>query len=139
MAEKKAKTTSISLANLAIEGIFDKKGEDVVRIDFRKMHNAVADFFVICHGNSPAQVEAIADSVEMTVKKNTGQHVWKKEGFENAEWVLLDFVDVVVHIFQGDTRKFYRLEELWADADVKAIETPAPPEPKIPKNSRAKA
>ncbi|GAB1404219.1 MAG: ribosome silencing factor [Lentimicrobiaceae bacterium] len=125
MAEKKAKTTSQSLANLAIEGIFDKKGESVVRIDLRKMKNAVADFFVICHGNSSAQVEAIAESVEMTIKKNSGEKVWKKEGFENAEWILLDFVDVVVHIFQAETRKYYRLEELWADAEVKSIETPA--------------
>ncbi|MDY0342451.1 MAG: ribosome silencing factor [Lentimicrobium sp.] len=139
MAEKKAKTTALSLANLAIEGIFDKKGEDVVRIDFRKMKNAVADFFVICHGNSPAQVEAIADSVEMTVKKNTGQHVWKKEGFENAEWVLLDFVDVVVHIFQAETRKYYRLEELWADAELKAIASPTPTDNNPKKNSKAKA
>lgn len=139
MAEKKAKTTSLSLANMAIEGIFDKKGENVVRIDFRKMQNAVADFFVVCHGNSPAQVEAIADAVEMTVKKNSGQHVWKKEGFENSEWVLLDYVDVVVHIFQADTRKFYRLEDLWADAGLKSIDAPLPVDTHTKKNSKAKA
>ncbi len=109
------------LASIVIEGIFEKLGEEVVQIDLRKIKNAVADFFIVCHGKSRAQVEAIADSVQMEVKKAVGINVWKKEGFENAEWVLLDYVDVVVHIFQEGNRRFYKLEELWADADTKTI------------------
>lgn len=109
------------LASIVSEGIFEKLGEDVVQIDLRKIKNAVADFFIVCHGKSRAQVEAIADSVQMEVKKAVGINVWKKEGFENAEWILLDYVDVVVHIFQEGNRRFYKLEELWADADTKLI------------------
>ena len=128
MATKKVKTASEMLSEIIVEGMLDKKGESVVKIDLRKMKNAIADFFVVCHGNSRAQVEAIADSVQMEVKKAVGQNVWKKEGFENAEWVLLDYFDVVVHIFQADARKFYRLEDLWADALVTTHETaPTPP------------
>lgn len=126
MAIKKVKTASEMLAEIIAAGILEKKGETVVKIDLRKMKNAVADFFIVCHGFSRAQVEAIADSVQMEVKKSVGQNVWKKEGFENAEWVLLDYVDVVVHIFQEDARKFYRLEDLWADAGITEIK-PAPP------------
>jgi len=121
MAVKKNKSASEMLASIVIEGIFEKLGEDVVQMDLRKIRNAVADFFIVCHGKSRAQVEAIADSVQMEVKKAVGINVWKKEGFENAEWVLLDYVDVVVHIFQEENRRFYKLEELWADADTKLI------------------
>ena len=127
MVTKKVKTASEMLSEIIVEGILEKKGESVVKIDFRNMKNAIADFFVVCHGTSRAQVEAIADSVQMEVKKAVGQHVWKKEGFENAEWVLLDYFDVVVHIFQTDARKFYRLEDLWADAVVTTHETTPPP------------
>ncbi|MCD6661574.1 MAG: ribosome silencing factor [Lentimicrobium sp.] len=126
MAVKKVKTASEMLSEIVTAGIFEKKGESVVKIDLRKMKNAVADFFIVCHGNSRAQVEAISDSVQMEVKKAIGQNVWKKEGFENAEWVLLDYVDVVVHIFQDEARKFYKLEDLWADAEVTECK-PAPP------------
>ena len=126
MATKKVKTASEMLSEIIVEGILEKKGESVVKIDLRKMKNAIADFFIVCHGNSRAQVEAIADSVLMEVKKAVGQNVWKKEGFENAEWVLLDYFDVVVHIFQADARKFYRLEDLWADALVTTHEATLP-------------
>jgi ribosome-associated protein len=129
MAVKKVKSASEMLASIVEEGIFEKLGEDVVQIDLRKIKNAVADFFIVCHGKSRAQVEAIADSVQMEVKKAVGINVWKKEGFENAEWILLDYVDVVVHIFQEGNRRFYKLEELWADADTKLI-TPTVTAPK---------
>lgn len=126
MANKKVKSASEMLASIVIEGIFEKLGEEVVQIDLRNIKNSVADFFIVCHGKSRAQVEAIADSVQMEVKKAVGLNVWKKEGFENAEWVLLDYVDVVVHIFQEGNRKFYKLEDLWADAEIKACSPPAP-------------
>lgn len=126
MAVKKVKSASEMLAGIIVEGILEKKGESTVKIDLRTMKNAVADFFIVCHGTSRAQVEAISDSVQMEVKKATSQNVWKKEGFENAEWILLDYFDVVVHIFQEEARKFYRLEDLWADAEITECK-PAPP------------
>lgn len=139
MAVKKVKSASEMLASIVVEGVFEKFGEDVVQIDLRKIKNAVADFFIVCHGKSRAQVEAIADSVQSEVKKAVGVNVWKKEGFENAEWVLLDYVDVVVHIFQHENRRYYKLEELWADADVKMIQPPVPEPKKTRKNPSAKA
>lgn len=139
MAAKKVKTASEMLASIAAEGIFEKKGENVVQIDLRKIKNAVADFFLICHGNSRSQVEAIADSVQMEIKKAVGQNVWKKEGMENAEWILLDYVDVVIHIFQEANRKYYRLEDLWADAGVKQLIPEAPKTARTKKNTSAEA
>jgi ribosome-associated protein len=139
MAVKKVKTASEMLSSIIVQGIFEKFGEDVVQIDLRKMKNAVSDFFVVCHGKSRAQVEAIAESVQMEVKKAIGINVWKKEGFENAEWVLLDYVDVVVHIFQEGNRKFYKLEDLWADAEVTYCKPPVPVQKRTKKNSSAEA
>ncbi|HOI88741.1 MAG TPA: ribosome silencing factor [Lentimicrobium sp.] len=139
MAQKKVKTASQMLASIIVEGIFEKKGEDVVTIDLRKIPNAVADFFVLCHAGSRNQVEAISDSVQMEVKKAVGQNVWKKEGFENAEWVLLDYVDVVVHIFQEPARRFYRLEELWADAELTECKPVQKPARRTRKNLSAEA
>lgn len=137
MPVKKVRSASEMLASIVTEGIFEKKGEEVVTIDLRKMPNAVADFFVVCHAGSRAQVEAIADSVQMEVKKAVGHNVWKKEGFENAEWVLLDYVDVVVHIFQESARKYYRLEDLWADADIRLCRPAPPAKKKTKKNASA--
>jgi ribosome-associated protein len=139
MAVKKVKSASEMLASIVSEGIFEKLGEDVVQIDLRKIKNAVADFFIVCHGKSRAQVEAIADSVQMEVKKAVGINVWKKEGFENAEWILLDYVDVVVHIFQEGNRRFYKLEELWADADTKLITPTVTAQKRTKKKTSAEA
>lgn len=139
MVSKKVKTASEMLATIAAEGIFEKKGENVVEIDLRSMKNAVADFFIVCHGNSRAQVEAIADSVQMEIKKAIGLNVWKKEGFENAEWILLDYFDVVIHIFQETNRKYYRLEDLWADAGIKHLTPPQEKPVRTRKNSSAES
>jgi len=118
---QKSITESQVISELAIKGIQEKKGYDIVCLDLRKIPTAVCDYFVICHGNSTTQVSAIADSVDDEIKKVTGQNPWRMEGFSNAEWILIDYVDVVVHIFQQQTREFYKLEELWADAEITRI------------------
>jgi ribosome-associated protein len=110
---------SLELSNLIVEGILQRKGKNIIQLDFSGLHNAICKFFIICHGTSRTQVEAIADSVDEIVKKSMGIDPWHREGYENAEWILLDYIDVVVHVFQEKTRKFYRLEDLWADAIVK--------------------
>lgn len=92
-------------------------------MNLKNIQNAVTDYFIICHGTSSTQVEAIADSIEFEVKKITGIKPWHKEGFQNAEWILLDYADVVVHIFQEKIRAFYQIESLWADAEIINIES----------------
>ncbi|GAB4144365.1 MAG: hypothetical protein Fur0041_19270 [Bacteroidia bacterium] len=115
-AAPKQSDESFMLAQTAIDGILDKKGVNIRFLDLREIENAVTDYFIICEGNSNIQVEAIADSVEDLVKKKTGQRPYRSEGWENAQWILIDYIDVVVHVFQPDTRHFYNLESLWADA-----------------------
>jgi ribosome-associated protein len=107
---------SLTLADSVVNGILEKKGENIVCLDLRNIENAVCSFFIICEGNSDTQVEAIAESVEFIVKKETGQRPYRSEGWENALWVLIDYIDVVVHVFERETRSFYNLERLWADA-----------------------
>lgn len=102
----------------------DKLAKDPVILDFRHLPGNLYDSFVICHGNSAIQVEAIADHVIETVKAQTGLNPWHTEGFKNTEWILIDYVDVVVHIFQETRRKFYNLEQLWADAEIIKVSTP---------------
>ena len=119
---KKKKNDSVELTNAVIDGMQKKKGLDIIRLDFEKIPNAMCKFFVICHGTSKTQVDSIADSVDEVVKATVGLNPWHKEGYENAEWILLDYVDVVVHIFQEQTRVFFNLEDLWADAEKQIIE-----------------
>lgn len=115
-------TNSEILTQSIIHGIQEKKGKEIISLNLTNLANSVSNYFIICHGNTKIQVEAIADAVETTVRKNIGDKPWHKEGFENAEWILLDYVDVVVHIFQESTRLFYNLENLWADAEIKEYE-----------------
>lgn len=105
------------LAEIIIKGMQEKKAEEIVQLDLSKIPNSITDYFIICHGSNRSQVEAIAESVEVEVKKAIGEHAWHKEGYENAEWVLLDYFDVVVHIFQPESRQYFQLEKLWADAE----------------------
>lgn len=98
------------------EAILDKKGQDLINIDLNDIESAVAGHFVICSANSIVQVRAIADHVERMIRTNLSEKVWRSEGYENCQWVLLDYVDVVVHVFEKSSRDFYRLETLWADA-----------------------
>lgn len=105
------------LAKLAAQGMDNKKGLDITILDLRGLSSAPAAFFVVCSGNVPSHTSAISDGVFETVKKATGQNPKKIEGYDNAEWILMDYFDVIVHVFLKDKREFYRLEELWADAE----------------------
>jgi len=98
-----------------IKAIQEKKGENIVALDLRKIPEAVADFFVICEATSTIQIKAIADFVEETVKRDCGENPYKHEGYSALQWVLIDYVNIVVHIMQPETRKFYKLEEMWSD------------------------
>lgn len=106
------------LVSAVVEGLHKKKANEVVSLDLTKIENSVSKYFVICHADSDRQVEALADSVLETVREETGEKAWHKEGLEHATWVLLDYADVVVHIFQREYRDLYKLEELWADAKL---------------------
>lgn len=99
-----------------IRAIQEKKGENIVSLDLRKIPEAVADFFVICEANNQPQVRAISDFVEEQVKKHCGENPYRHEGKQNLHWVLIDYVNIVVHIMMPEQRKFYRLEEMWSDA-----------------------
>jgi len=123
MAKRKKKAeTSDFLTEIIIKGIQEKKGKDIVSLDLKSMQHAVTDYFIVCHGTSFTHVQAIADSVEQEVRDAIGLKAWHREGVQNAEWILLDYIDVVVHIFQENIRNFYQIEKLWADAGIKKIE-----------------
>lgn len=104
------------LAWAIAQGMFERKAEDIKILDMRNVKSASTDFFVISHAESDKQVEAIARSVDEEVKKLTGEMPWHREGMENNEWVLLDYFNVVAHVFQREKREFYAVEELWGDA-----------------------
>jgi ribosome-associated protein len=106
------------LADAVVEGILEVKGKNISILDLKHIHNRVCDYFIICQADSNTQVNAIANSIEEMVKKLTGERPYRKEGFENSEWILVDYVTVVVHVFQSHIRNFYNLESLWADAEI---------------------
>ncbi len=109
------------LISVIIKGIDDVKGEDIQLLDLRKIENTVCDYFIICSGNSNTQVNAISGSVQKTVSKELKDKPWHIEGQTNSEWVLMDYVNVVVHIFQKQVREFYDIESLWGDAEITVI------------------
>lgn len=111
-----------NLLDVILEGIKKLKGKDITLIDLNSIHHTECGYFVICHGSSSTQVTAIANSVEETVKEQSGISAWHKDGYRNSIWILLDYGDVMVHVFQLEAREFYNLEGLWADAEVKHIE-----------------
>lgn len=123
--KKKEKTTDNSplLIEAIVEGMQEKKGKDIVLLDMRELKNAIADYFVICHADNIRQVNALADSVEEFAQKKANEKPWHTEGTSNANWVLLDYVNVVVHIFNKESRDFYQIENLWADAKRTEYET----------------
>ena len=113
----KKKFSSEALCDIIINGIQEKKGSDIIKMDLRKVPGSITDFFIICSGGSDTQIGAIADSIDEEVYKEVKELPWHKEGFTNREWILLDYVDVVVHVFRKDRREFYDLESLWGDAN----------------------
>ncbi|MCC7050177.1 MAG: ribosome silencing factor [Bacteroidia bacterium] len=122
--KKTAPNQTESLVKAAIHGLQEKKAEHIVLMDLRTSKNAVADFFIIASGTSLTHVEALARSVDEFVNKELNENPWHIEGNTNAQWVLVDYVNVVIHIFQEDTRRFYALENLWGDAQIKIINEP---------------
>ncbi|HPW88267.1 MAG TPA: ribosome silencing factor [Kaistella chaponensis] len=110
------------LIDKIVEAMQDTKGEDILIFDLSKIENSVAQTFIICSGNSNTQVSAIAGNIEKKVRNDLQDRPWHVEGNENALWVLLDYVSVVVHVFQRETREYYDIEELWGDAKITKIE-----------------
>ena len=116
------KSGTDELVEHVINGIREKKGHDIVLIDLRSIRSSLADLFVVCHGDSDVHVKAIAQSVADEVEKHTGESPVYKEGFSNAEWILLDYIHVVVHVFRKEQREYYGIEEFWADAETQRID-----------------
>lgn len=123
MAKKRKGANSEKLSEVIVKGMLEKKASDIVVMDLRKVRNAVADFFIVCSGNSDKQLDAIADSIDQEVFKALKENPWHTEGKNNKEWMLLDYSDVVAHVFRKDKREFYALERLWGDADITEIES----------------
>lgn len=116
ISEKDANTKG--LIDSIVEGIQEVKGKDIAVLDIRNIESAVCEYFIVCTGDSSTQVSSIASSVEKTTRKNIQEKPWHREGAtNNSEWVLLDYVNVVVHVFYRETRDFYNIEGLWADAE----------------------
>ena len=118
---KKSASTDVLLTNI-IKGIEDVKGNDIDILDLRDIDTAVCDYFVICNGSSNTQVNAIVNSVQKLVSKELKDKPWHVEGSDNAEWVLMDYVSIVVHVFQKQIREYYNIEGLWGDAKITTLE-----------------
>lgn len=110
------KERELQLIEEIILGIENVKGENIHQLDLRELDNTPCDFFIVCSGNSNTQVSAIVNSVQKTVSKSLHEKPFHIEGLDNAEWVLMDYVNVVVHVFQNQIRQYYNIEELWGDA-----------------------
>ncbi len=123
---KKAKQTSTKnvelLHDAIIEAIRDRKANNIVSLNLSNIEDSVADYFIICSGDVNTHIKSIADNAEEDVRKKIGEKPWHAEGFENLEWVIVDYVNVVLHIFKKDIRDFYRLEDLWSDAEKKVFD-----------------
>jgi ribosome-associated protein len=119
--KKRSDGTEVLLDSV-IKGIFEKQGQNVLKLDLRKLENRITDYFVICHGNSGTHVDSISNSVEDIVRKETGEKPFHREGLENCFWVLIDYGNVIVHVFQEEQRNFYSLESLWADSNIERLD-----------------
>ena len=118
--KKKSDETDLLLSSV-VKGIFEKKGQNVLKIDLRKLENRITDYFVICQAQSTTQVSSIADSIDDIVRKEANDKPSHIEGLDNCFWVLLDYGSVVVHVFLEEYRSFYSLESLWADAKIESL------------------
>lgn len=107
-----------ALVDAIIDGMQEKKAKNITIINLTEIENSVADFFVICDADSKVHVEAIADSIDEVVEKTVNERPFHAEGYENSEWILMDYINVVAHVFQKETRDYYNLEALWADAEI---------------------
>ncbi len=119
----KEKTSADQLITTIIAGIEEVKGKEITILDLRDIENTVCDYFIVCEGTSNTQVNAIVNSIQKLVSKTTKDKPWHIEGTDNAEWVLMDYVNVVVHVFQKHIREYYDIESLWGDAKTTQIET----------------
>ena len=119
----KENSNADQLISVIISGIEDVKGQNINILDLREIENTVCDYFIICEGTSNTQVNAIVNSIQKKVSKETKDKPWHVEGSENAEWVLMDYVNVVVHVFQKHIREYYDIESLWGDAVTTEIKT----------------
>lgn len=122
MAKKRKDGSSKKLCDAIVKGMVEKKASDILVMDLRKVKNAVADFFVICSGGSDKQLDAITQSIDEEVFKAVKENPWHVEGKNNKEWMLLDYFDVVAHVFRKDRRDFFALEKLWGDAEMTEID-----------------
>lgn len=120
---QKTKASADELISLILHGIEEVKGVDINLLDLREIENTVCDYFIICNGTSNTHVNAIVSSIQKTVSKAIQDKPWHVEGSDNAEWVLMDYVNVVVHVFQKHIREFYDIEGLWGDAKVTMVES----------------
>lgn len=124
LLEKRKKSTSTRvtrnsrLFKTVIHAIQEKKGENIISLDLKKIPEAVTDFFIICEASNPQQLKAIADFVEEEVKKKCDERPYKHEGRQGEQWILIDYVNIVVHVMLPEPRKFYQLEEMWSDASI---------------------
>ena len=118
---QKSKASADELITLILDGIEEVKGLEINVLDLREIENTVCDYFIICNGTSNTHVNAIVNSIQKTVSKAIKDKPWHVEGSENAEWVLMDYVNVVVHVFQKQIREFYDIEGLWGDAKITSI------------------
>jgi len=112
---------STKLIDAITEGLLEKKAKDIVLLDVRKL-TTLADYFIVCHGTSDTQIRALANSVEQKVKEELGENVWQQEGKDSRRWVILDYVNIVVHIFTEEKRNYYGIERMWNDAKITQIE-----------------
>jgi ribosome-associated protein len=119
--KNKQEIDPVVLGTTIIDHIQEKKGRDIVHIDLTKTDNSVCEYFIICHADSTTQVKAIARHIQESLREKQGLKAYHAEGYENAQWILLDYNSIVVHVFKEQTREYYKLEELWADASVETI------------------
>lgn len=118
------KLNTEKIINIAVEALLSKKGKDITVMDVSEL-TTLSDFFIVCHGTSDVQIKALADAVEEEVHKHTGEKAWKKEGADARSWIILDYVNIVIHVMNKEKREYYQLERLWNDAIITHIEDEA--------------